>query len=143
MGLPNYVKITKDGVEYQSGVDRANYTMHELLRAALRDCGKYVCRVGRQNMPKRTGRARRNMQYWVRSKQEYPDLRVGYKVGGFYGGFFETGTEKQPKIAPLYNAVADNINEIRLIQGQYLSAVEDENRVLGLIDEGETISNDN
>lgn len=134
MALPSYTKITKNGVEYISGADRCNYTIKELTRAALRDVGKFIVKLARQRLPKKTGRARRYLQYWVRSKQEPPDLQIGYKPMGFYGGFFETGTDKQPKIAPIYSAVAENIDEIRRIEGQYLSAIEDENRALGLID---------
>jgi hypothetical protein len=142
MALPNYVKITKNGVEYLSGLDRCQYTIKELSRAALRDVGKYVCRLARKKIPRRSGRARRSMQYWVRSKQEHPDLQVGYKPSGFYGGYFETGTDDIPKIAPFYSTVQENIEEIRRIEGQYLSAIEDENRALGLIDEEETESDD-
>ena len=82
------------------------------------------------------------MQYWVRSKQQNPDLQIGYKKAGFYGGFFETGTSSVPKIAPFYSTVAENIDEIRKIEGQYLSAIEDENKALGLIDEDEEVSDD-
>ena len=46
-------------------------------------------------------------------------------------------TARQPKRAILTTTVREHIDEIRLIEGQYLSAVEDENRALGLIDEGE------
>ena len=142
MALPSYTKITKNGVEYISGLNRCEYTIKELSRAALRDVGKFVCRNARRKIPRKSGRARKSMQYWVRSKQEHPDLQVGYKPGGFYGGFFETGTENIPKIAPFYSTVAENIDEIRRIEGQYLSAIEDENRALGIIDEEETESDD-
>ena len=142
MPLPKYVKFTKDGVEYLSGVDRCNYTIKELTRAALRDVGKYICKIARKNVPKDTGKARKSLQYWVRSKQDKPDMQIGYKPSGFYAGFFELGTDSHPKLAPLYSAVLDNIDEIRKIEGQYLSAIEDENRALGLIDEEETISDD-
>ena len=40
-------------------------------------------------------------------------------------------------MAILTTTVREHIDEIRLIEGQYLSAVEDENRALGLINEGE------
>ena len=143
MAVPNYVKIKKDGIEYISGLDRCEYTIKELSRAALRDVGKLVCRKARAKLPKRTGRARKNVQYWVRSKQQYPDMQVGYKPMGFYGAFFETGTDEIQKLAPVYSSVAENIDEIRRIEGQYLSAIEDENRALGLIDENETESDDN
>lgn len=65
------------------------------------------------------------------------DLQVGFKPGGWYGMYQELGTENKPKIGALKNAVMLNLAEIRRIQGQYLSTIEDENRALGLIDETE------
>ena len=136
MSVPkSVVKIKKDGVEYISSVDRTVYTLTELTRAALRDVGKYICNRTRKKIRRRTGRLSKNIQYWVRKKEG--DLQVGFKPGGFYGGFQELGTEKQPKIGALYNTVKDNVKTIRDIEGQYLSAIEDEQKALALIDEGE------
>lgn len=45
MSLPKAVKITKNGVEIISNVDRIQYTLKELERAALRDVGKLVCKT--------------------------------------------------------------------------------------------------
>ena len=136
MSLPKSVtKIKKDGVEFVSSVDRASYTIRELARAALRDVGKLVCKRTRQQIRRRTGRLSKNTQYWVRKKEA--DLQVGFKPGGFYGGFQELGTEKVPKIGALYNSVKDEINTIRDIEGKYLSAIEDEQKARALIDEGE------
>ena len=136
MGVPRgVVRITRDGVEFTSNVDRANYTIKELTRAALRDVGRFVCNRTRKQIKRRTGRVAKNTQYWVRKRD--CDLQVGFKPGGFYGGFQELGTEKQPKIGALYNSVKDNIKTIRDIEGAYLSAIEDEQRALSLIDEGE------
>lgn len=136
MSLPKSVtKIKKDGVEFVSSVDRASYTIRELARAALRDVGKLVCKRTRQQIRRRTGRLSKNTQYWVRKKEA--DLQVGFKPGGFYGGFQELGTEKMPKIGALYNSVKDEINTIRDIEGKYLSAIEDEQKARALIDEGE------
>lgn len=136
MSVPkSVIKIKKDGVEYISSVDRTAYILNELTRAALRDVGKYICNRTRKKIRRRTGRLAKNIQYWVRKKEG--DLQVGFKPGGFYGGFQELGTEKQPKIGALYNTVKDNIKTIRDIEGQYLSAIEDEQKALALIDEGE------
>lgn len=136
MSLPKSVtKIKKDGVEFVSSVDRASYTIRELTRAALRDVGKLVCKRTRQQIRRRTGRLSKNTQYWVWKKEA--DLQVGFKPGGFYGGFQELGTEKMPKIGALYNSVKDNIKTIRDIEGRYLSAIEDEQKARALIDEGE------
>lgn len=83
MSLPKAVKISKNGVEIISNVDRIQYTLKELERAALRDVGKLVCKRSRQKIKRRTGRLAKNTQYWVRSKQKIPDLQVGFKPGGF------------------------------------------------------------
>lgn len=136
MPLPrSVIKINRDGIEYTSSVDRVNYTIQELTRAALRDVGKYICRRTRQQIKRRTGRLAKNIQYWVRKKDG--DLQVGFKPGGFYGMFQELGTKNIPKQAALYNTVKDNIGIIRDIEAQYLSAVEDEQRAMALINEGE------
>lgn len=136
MGVPkSVVKIRKDGVEYISSVDRVNYTIRELTRAALRDAGKFICKRTRQSIRRRTGKLARNIQYWVRKKD--CDLQVGFKPGGFYGGFQELGTERQPKIGALYRSVKDNIKTIRDIEAQYLSAIEEEQRAMSLISEEE------
>ena len=67
---------------------------------------------------------------------------MGFKPGGWYGIFQELGTESQPKIGALYNATAENLQLIREIEGKYLSAIEDENAALALIDEEEELSDD-
>lgn len=135
MAVPSVVKFKKDGVEYTSKVDRTKYLLSELIRAALKDTGRYVCRMTRKQIRKRTGRLSKNTQYWVRRKSQ--DLQVGFKPGGWYGMYQELGTEKKTKIGALKNAVMLNLDEIRRIQGQYLSVIEDENRAMNLIDEAE------
>lgn len=140
MAIPSPVKITKNGVEFISKVDRAQYTLDELIRAALKDCGKLICKRTKQKIKKRTGRLAKNTQYWVRKQEN--DLQVGFKSGGFYGMYQELGSSKTPKVGALYNSVQENIDDIRRIQGQYLSAIEDENRALGLIDEAEAMGSD-
>lgn len=123
MSLPKAVKISKNGVEIISNVDRIQYTLKELERAALRDVGKLVCKRTRQKIKRRSGRLAKNTQYWVRSKQEVPDLQVGFKPGGFYGLYQEIGTNKYPKIGALSDAAESNIKDIIKIEQQYLSAV--------------------
>lgn len=136
MSLPKSVKIKKDSVEYISNVDRINYTLTELIRAALRDTGKFICNRTRQKIRRRTGRLAKNTQYWVRTKQSTPNLQVGFKPGGFYGLFQEIGSKFIPKIAALSNATENNIDDIRKIQAQYLSGIGTE-KAEHLIDEGE------
>lgn len=134
MPLPqSVIKIKKGEVEFISDVDKSKYLLAELTRAALRDVGKYICNGTRRKIKRRTGKLAKNTQYWARKKDL--DLQVGFKPGGFYGGFQELGTEKMPKIAALTSTVEENIDMIRIIEGQYLSAIEDENKALGLISE--------
>lgn len=139
MSMPKSVtKITKDGVEFTSSVDRCSYTMKELARAALRDVGKFVCKRFRQSyystFKRKKGNVGRYTQYWVRHKtDEYPNLQVGLKPNAFYGGFQELGTSKQARLNLLSDAVQNNIAEIVKIESQYLSALEDEARALALI----------
>ncbi|WP_337565494.1 HK97-gp10 family putative phage morphogenesis protein [Ruminococcus sp.] len=136
MSLPKAVKITKNGVEFISNVERLQYTLKELERAALRDVGKLVCKRTKQKIKRRTGRLAKNTQYWVRSKQKVPDLQVGFKPGGFYGLYQEIGTSKSPKIGALSNAAEDNISDIIKIESQYLSGIGTE-EAESLIKEGD------
>lgn len=127
----------KDGVTFTSSVDFASYTLHELTRAALKDVGRFVVREARMTVKKRTGRGAKNIQSWVKYKQPVPELEIGIKPGGFYMGYQELGTNKQPKIGAMYNAVAGNIPMIVKIQSQYLSAMDNLDSAQSLIDESE------
>jgi len=51
----------------------------------------------------------------------------------------ELGDRNQPARHILRGTVMENIDEIRKIEGQYLSAIEDENKALALIDEKEYV----
>ena len=140
MAVPkSVIKIrTRQGksvVEFTDHADWVNHTMQELIHAALRDTGKYIVRMTKNKVTKKTGVLIKNIQYWARRKDG--DLQVGFKPGGWYGLFQELGTEKQPKIGALTSSVEDNIGTIRQIQAQYLSALNDENKAMGLIGEGE------
>lgn len=140
MSVPSSVKFKKGGIEYLNNVDRVNYTIQELTRQALKDVGKYVCRETRKKINRRTGRLAKGTQYWVRKKET--DLQVGFKPMAWYGGYQELGTEKQPKIGALTESVELNVQTIREIEAQYLSAIEDENKALSLINEAEEIGGD-
>lgn len=148
MGIPSPMKFKKDGVEFTSRVDRCCYTIQELSRAALRDVGRYVIRITTRKVRKlgglrRTRYVQKRFQFWVR-KQE-GDLIVGIhnilknKNPGatWYGIDQELGINGQPKRGFLKETVYENINTIRDIEAQYLSAVEDEQRALALINEEE------
>src|SRR5690606_30415605 len=79
-------------------------------------------------------------RYWVRRIEA--DLIVGFKHDAWYGAHQELGSRGQPRRGTLRRIVLDNIDTIRLIQGQYLQHIEDENRALGLIDEREATGDD-
>lgn len=142
MPIPKTVtKVSRDGsVTFTDSVDKANYFIEELTRAALRDVGKYVCKMTRQKIKRRTGRLAKNTQYWVRKRET--DLLVGFKTGGFYGGYQELGTSKTPRIGALYDSVSENIDQIREIEAQYLSAIDDEIRAASMVDEEEMLGED-
>lgn len=141
MAIPKSVtKISKDGnVTYTQSVDRVNYTIRELTRAALRDVGKYVCKQFRNSyyarFKRHSGRVGRFTQYWVKYKQKDIELQVGIKPNGFYGGFQELGSSQTTKLGLLTHAVQDNIGKIIEIESQYLSSLEDEAKALSLISE--------
>ena len=102
MALPSAVKIRRDGVEYTNNVEAVQYTINELIRAALRDCGKLVCMRFRQSyygrFSRKKGKVGKFTQYWVRSKKETPDLLVGIKPNAFYGGMQDFGSSKTARL---------------------------------------------
>ena len=148
MPLPKSVtKISKNGVEFVSSVDRANYLITELTRAAMKDVAKYVLRIVRANVraissqTKKMRYAGMRYQYWVRKKE--CDLQLGIENTKFgaesawWADQSELGTGNQPKRGFLRAAVYDNIATIRQIESQYLSAIEDEAGAEALVDEEE------
>ena len=140
MPLPKSVtKIKKGNVEYISSVDRVQYTLEELSRAALRDVGKFICNTFRGSyygiFSRKKGRVGKYTQYWVRKKE--CDLQVGIKPSAFYGIFQEFGSSKTKKVGLLQKTVNENIAKIIEIESKYLSALEDEAKALALIDEKE------
>lgn len=146
MAMPKSVtKIKKGGIEFISNVDRAQYTIQELSRAALKDVAKLLRKRMVQELKKLPGMKRskriyRSTQYWVRRRD--CDLQIGVKHDAWYGGNQELGTKGMPKKGIIRETTYKNIDEIRKIQGQYLSAVEDENRAIGLIDEDEEVGDE-
>lgn len=141
MSVPkSVVKFKKGGITYTSSVDRVQYTLIELTRAALRDVGKFVartCNSAAMKLPgmKKSRRVRGKtsaFQYWARSKT--CDLQVGIKHGTWYGEQQELGTQNQPKRGILRNSVYNNIPKIIEIESKYLSALEDEAAALRLIE---------
>ena len=145
---PQATKISRNGVELLSNVDRANYLITELTRAALRDVGKFVTRLvndkalklyggglGKTNriIPhKGSDRSKLAFGYWARKKE--CDLQVGVKHDSWYGTDQELGSEGMPKKAFIRNTVYDNIPKIVEIESKYLSGLEDEAVALALIE---------
>jgi len=141
MSVPkSVVKFKKNNVEYTSSVDRAQYTIRELTRAALRDVGKYICRICNSEAMKLPGlkKSRRvrgktsAFQYWARNNE--CDLQVGIKHNTWYGADQELGSKNQPKRGILRNSTYNNIATIIEIESKYLSALENEAEALRLID---------
>lgn len=147
MSVPkSVVRFKKNGVVYTSSVDRVNYTLIELTRAALRDAGKYITRTANKSAMKLPGlkksrRVRGRTSTFLYNvpwaKTGLPHLEVGVKHGTWYGEQQELGTSNQPKRQILRNSAYDNIAKIIEIESQYLSALEDEARALALISENE------
>lgn len=147
MAVPkSVVRFRKNGVEYTSSVDRVNYTIVELTRAALRDVGKYLARTANSKAMKLKGlkKSRRvrgrtsTFLYnvpWAQSG--LPHLEVGVTHDTWYGVEQEMGSSKQPRRQILKKSAQENLSIIAAIEAQYLSAMEDEAKALGLIDEGE------
>lgn len=142
---PSVTRTTKDGVQIISSVDRCSYTMKELIRAALRDVGKYICITANKSAQKlyhnslakskRVRGIRGAFQYWARKKEG--DLIVKIEHGTWYGEEQELGSSKMPKHGILTNSAQDNIDSIIKIESQYLSALEDEAKALSLISDDE------
>lgn len=134
MGLPSAkMKIKKkDGkmnLSFESNVDASQYLITELSRAALRDSAKYLRKVMLVELRKLRGlkRSRRpyNLQYWVRKKET--DLQIGFKHGTWYTLGQELGDKGMKKRGILRNTTFANVEEIRKIQAQYLSALNSQN----------------
>lgn len=154
MPIPkSVVKVKKDGVEYISNVERTQYTIKELCRAALRDVAKLLRKRIKNAAPKFTGNLRKNIGTWVRkSKEGLPYLQVGiydkkraHKKGlhyAFYAMYFELGSSKV-KAKPFFKpTVLSLIDEIKKIQAQYLSAINKKGILERLFNEGEEIADD-
>ena len=148
MGLPPSVtKISKNGVTFTESVDRANYLITELTRAAMKDVARYVLRIVRANVrginaqTKKMRYAPLRYQYWVRKKE--CDLQLGVEntargaESAWWADQAELGTGNQPKRGFLRAAVYDNIQMIRQIEAQYLSAIVDELSAAAMVDEEE------
>lgn len=147
MAVPkSVVRFKKGNVEYISSVDKVQYTLVELTRAALRDVGKYLVRTANTKAQKLRGlkksrRVRGRTSTFLYNvpwaEKGLPHLEVGVKHGTWYGADQEMGTSKQPRRQILRNSAQENVATIIEIESQYLSALEDEAAALALIGEEE------
>ena len=147
MAVPkSVVRFRKGGVEYTSNVDFAAYSLVELSRAAMRDVGKFIARTANSKASKLPGlkKSRRvrgrtsTFLYQVPwAAAGLPHLEVGVTHNTWYGVEQETGSSKMSKRGFLRASAHDNIPKIIEIESKYLSAMEDEARILALINEGE------
>jgi hypothetical protein len=76
-------RIRRDGVEFISNVDRVQYTIEELVRAALRDTAKFIRKRMIEQLKKLPGMKRnrrlyKSTQYWVRRREG--DLQIGLNI---------------------------------------------------------------
>lgn len=148
MPLPRSVtRINRNGVRFTSSVNRAEYTLTELTRAALRDIGKLLTFKARDKVRdianrsmKRSQRVKNAWQYWNRRRSV--DLIVGIKHDTWYGVDQELGTNGQPKRDILRKTVFENINVIQEIAAQYLKHIEDEMNAQRMIDENAEVADD-
>lgn len=148
MAVPkSVIKFNKNGVQYTSSVDRVNYTINELTRRAMMDVGRFVLREvskkvrGINKFTRKARYAPKRYQMWVLKKENELVLGIENTKKGantaWWADQAELGTNGQPKRGILYETVRDNIDKIREIEGQYLSAIEDENKAIALINENE------
>lgn len=152
MPLPNAkMKINKDGVKFESSVDKVNYTIEELSRAALKDVARFLKYELVKRMKselrgmKKSKRPAKAIQTWVRKRETDLQIGFGHSKRGltgetWYGILQELGSKNHPQKGLLRSTVYDSIPEIIRIESQYLSALESEASALALIDESEDLS---
>ena len=155
MPMPKSVtKINKDGVQFISSVDRVDYTIAELSKAALRDVAKVLRRIIKEDIAFYRGVLKSNVASWVRRDRITGEieLQIGIysrkqsrkknKTPVYHAHLLEFGTRNMPAQPFLTPAVTNNIKLIRDIQSKYLSAIENESKAIGLIEEGDEISDE-
>lgn len=147
MSVPESVmkmKKTKgsDGYEltFTSSVDRVNYTLKELISRANKDVGRFLVAEMRNQVRGISkylkGKMPQRYQYWARGKEG--DLIIGVentKYGAetaWWADQAELGTNNQPKRGIMHDTVQKNIDKIREIQSQYLSAINNESEAVAL-----------
>lgn len=142
--------MAKAGVTYQSNAAKVKDTLRELERAALKDTAKFLRPLVKAAVPVQEGILKKNVGTWVRKKDAALQIgiytrerakRKGYPYA-YHAHLVHFGTKKTRAVAYLSDIVMQNIDQIRLLQGQYLKHVADENRARGLIQEEEEIADE-
>lgn len=138
-------------VTYTSQAAEVKKVMRELERAALKEVAKFLRKEVKRRVPVDKGTLKKNVGTWVKkTKDGTPTLQIGvytrdrakkkgYKYA-YHAMMVEKGTKKMPAKPYLVPSVMENIDQIRLIEGKYLSAIADENRARGLIAEEEEVA---
>lgn len=127
------MKIKKDGITFESNVEAIEYSIEQLIKAALRDTAKYLRKLmikKFKELPgmKRSKRPYTSTQYWVRKKEK--DLQIGLKHNTWYGALSELGDRSQPRRGIVRDTVSENIGKIQEVQSQYLSALSEESPII-------------
>lgn len=123
-------KVTKNGVVFTSDVDKSQYYLYELSRAALRDIAKFVIAEFKKRyyevFNKDKGRSAKSIKknVWSSKKTIYPRVQIGLSGSiGFYSMFQEFGTSKTKKLGLLTKSVEENIRTILEIESKYLDYI--------------------
>lgn len=151
MPVPKSVtKINKDGVQFISNVERVNYTIEELTRAALRDAGRYLSKEIKKIIPVFRGVLKRCVGTWVKKdrltgqvllqmgvysnkKAKEKGITPAYHAHLVQFGYEHIGSGHVNGVNYLDSPVYKNIQTIQKIESQYLSALSNENKALSLI----------
>lgn len=142
LGKKNYNEIT-----FNNNVDHVNYTIDQLIMSANKDVGVYLaklCNAEARKLFKGVNKTRRigsrytvaAFQFWARKYTK--DLQVGIKHDTWYGTEQELGSAKMVKHGVLRNTVYDNLDKIKQIQAQYLTALSNEKEAESLAKEADS-----
>lgn len=135
--------------------------------AALKEVAKFLRKAVKAKIKdsfgkkvKTTGDLSRGVTSWVKKPRKGQDRAVVLEIGFmsdakakrkglnsmFYETFHEFGTHARnnlPELAILRGTVEENVEQIRIIEGNYLKHIEDENRALGYLDEEDEEADEN
>lgn len=137
-------------VKFESNAKQVKYIMTELERAALKEVAKFLRKQVKARVPVKSGTLKKNVGTWVKKKDGslqigvYSRERAKRKkyTYAYHAHLVQFGTVKTKPVDFLRAPVMENIDQIRLIQGKYLKAIEDDNRARGLIQEEEEIADE-